>query len=425
MRIWIVMTGEALPTDGENVRLRRAALLARQCALRGHEVTWWTSTFDHQHKRQRTPTHQCVTTKDNVRIEMLHAPAYRKNISIGRLINHQVLGSVFARRIRTEAPPDLIFSTWPTIEFSTASVEYAIREGLPVIIDVRDLWPDIFAGAVPRTLRPAACVVLLPLIRRAEYVFRNCTGICAISPGYLNWALNYAGRPQRALDAVFPLGYDKPQPLQHEVARARSELLQAGIDHRKTICWFVGVFGATYDLGTVIRAAALLQQRGCDGMQFVLSGTGEREPEWKRHAGDLRNVVFTGWVDSARIACLGQLASIGLAAYSPSAPQGLPNKLFEYMAYGLPVVSSLPGEAEAFLRESRCGLTYKAGDAESLVDALLSLADTRQRREYGDNGRRRYETDYSTAMIYPSMVDYLEAVASPGVRQRAQAMSNL
>src|SRR5260370_7964074 len=138
-------------------------------------------------------------------------------------------------------------------------------------------------------------------------------------------------------------------------------------------------------------------------MQFVLSGSGERELEWKKQAGELRNVIFTGWVDSARIACLGQLASIGLAAYSPSAPQGLPNKLFEYMAYGLPVVSSLPGEAEAFLGESRCGITYKAGDAESLVDALLSLANARHRPEYGDNGPRRHAPYPSPDITHPSL----------------------
>jgi hypothetical protein len=207
MRIWIVMTGEQLPTDGANVRLRRAALLARECAAGGHDVTWWTSTFNHQKKKQRAESDQSVATSDGLKIEMLYAPSYSRNISAGRLINHKLLGNSFVRRIRGEQPPDVILCAWPTIELSAACVAYGSEKGIPVVIDVRDLWPDIFVDVVPPWMRPAVRLAVLPMVRRAQYVFRNCTAITAISPAYLDWALRYAHRDARPADRVYPLGY--------------------------------------------------------------------------------------------------------------------------------------------------------------------------------------------------------------------------
>lgn len=421
MRIWIVMVGEALPTDGKNVRLRRVATLCNLCAARGHDVTWWTSTFNHARKQQRAKADKCVITSEGVKLEMLYAPAYKRNISVGRLVNHYFLGKALIRRIKSEPAPDVILSAWPTIELSAASVEYGRSRGIPVIIDVRDLWPDIFVDVAPARLRSIIKLLLHSLTKRAKYVFQNCDGILGISPGYLRWALGYAARPQGPLDRVFPLGYDKPIPSEAELMRAEHELNSFGIDRTKLICWFVGVFGATYDLATVIKAARMLEERGENGFQFVLSGGGEKEPQWKKQAAGLKNVIFTGWVDGAKICCLGQMAHIGLAAYAASAPQGLPNKLFEYMAFGLPVLSSLSGEAQLFLNEHRCGLTYKAGDPESLINSVMALqSGASVRREYGANGLQLYEKVYSADKVYAAMADYLEAVASHKNREAAE-----
>src|SRR5258708_29803501 len=68
MRIWIVMTGEAIPTDGKNVRLRRAANLAAACASRGDDVTWLKSRFNHQAKLQRGACVKRINTDEVVRV---------------------------------------------------------------------------------------------------------------------------------------------------------------------------------------------------------------------------------------------------------------------------------------------------------------------------------------------------------------------
>jgi glycosyltransferase involved in cell wall biosynthesis len=55
----------------------------------------------------------------------------------------------------------------------------------------------------------------------------------------------------------------------------------------------------------------------------------------------------------------------------------LPSKVFEYIAYGKPVVSNLLGETDKFLKENKCGITID-GSRESLKAAVEFLANNRR-----------------------------------------------
>ena len=62
MKVWLVKLGEPLPVDG-NRRLHRYGILAEMLSQKGHEVTWWTSTFDHWDKKQRFETDKALLYK--------------------------------------------------------------------------------------------------------------------------------------------------------------------------------------------------------------------------------------------------------------------------------------------------------------------------------------------------------------------------
>jgi len=89
----------------------------------------------------------------------------------------------------------------------------------------------------------------------------------------------------------------------------------------------------------------------------------------------------------------------------------LPNKPFEYMAGGLPVVSSLQGELQELLEKHRCGLTYRAGDVASLQHSLERLRNEADLREsMSRNGRDLYERSFRSDRVYGAMTTHLETV---------------
>ena len=386
----------------------RGGLLAQTLVEREHDVTWWASTFDHARKVHRRPAAGTVTLGAYFRLELLHAAAaYRRNVSLARIRYNRAIARQFAAQAPTAVPPELLYCCVPTLELTEAGVRYAAARGIPVVVDVRDLWPDIFVDAVPRPLRGLARLALRREFQRARFIFRAAAAILAVSQGYLEWGLGLAGRPRGPWDAVFPHGY--PRPALSPGSRARTELEALGVDPQRVICCFVGSFGRSYDLGTVIEAARLLERAGRADVQFVLGGDGEQAEAWRVQAVGLSNVVFTGWMSGEAIEALLAMARIGLVAYAANAPQGLPNKLFEYLSAGLAVVSCLRGETEHFLAEAACGATYPAGDATALAALVEHLAGNDAGcREMRRRARASFEAEFSAQRVYGRLADHLE-----------------
>jgi glycosyltransferase involved in cell wall biosynthesis len=363
-----------------------------------------------------------MVSAEGIRLWLLHGIGYSRNIGLSRLVNHIQLVREFSRLAEIEQPPDLIFCCWPVIELSFAAVGYAERHSIPILLDVRDLWPDIFLDAVPSALRSLAKLALAPYYRMTRSAFRRASGIVGISDGYLDWGLAKAGRGRNPNDALFPLGYQEPDWTKASKAEDNKSLRALGVDESRIICWFLGSFGDTYDLEPVIHAARQLETRGLMGPQFVLSGEGHGRERYERLAAGLHNLVFTGWLDADQIASMMRIARVGIAAYRKGAPQGLPNKLFEYMAAGLPILSSLDGECKRFLDDNACGLSYPAGSTDGFLAAMTALTENQKLAdELGANALRTYRKHYSASTIYPQLVEHMERV----VAQRAETASSL
>jgi glycosyltransferase involved in cell wall biosynthesis len=423
MRIWLVTVSEPLPCDRHSVRLCRTGLLAHLLVEQGHDVVWWTSTFDHSQKRRRFHGDTFLSLGPRYKMALLDSIPYRRNISVARLINHRGIARKFRRYARYETPPEIILCSFPTIELSLAAVDYGQQTGIPVILDVRDPWPDLFLNILPSRLHWLGRAALYKLTAETRSALKRATGIVAMSEACLRWGLEYAQRDPGPYDAIFPLAYPRPKADEDQLRMAAAAMSRHGVDARKLICWFVGSFGNVYDLTTVIQVARELARRDNREVQFVLSGDGDQRVRWMDQARGLENVVFTGWVDVHQIAYLMTIADIGLVALN-GVPSALPNKLFEYFAAGLPVLASLQGEGAALLQQFDCGFIYKAGDPNSLLEALERLAqDEVHRRRMGANALALYEDRFTVGAVYPRMIELLVDITrrpSGGMRVSSQ-----
>ena len=183
---------------------------------------------------------------------------------------------------------------------------------------------------------------------------------------------------------------------------------QHGFQPDEFILVFVGTFVSSFDLETVIGAAGELQHERC---RFVIVGDGDAGPKLRSQAQGLANVIFTGWADALSIRALLGLASAGLAPYRDDASMSLPNKPYEYLSAGLPILSSLRGELQALLADEGVGLTYRAGDTQSLVDAIRLMRQPDLRRRMATNAAALFNARYRSEIVYAQFAAHLEAIA--------------
>ena len=157
LRIWLASIGERphSSTDPPE-RAFRMSLLADAIVRAGGEVTWWSTAFDHTHKRVVTPRGMRYKVGPRYEVILSAAPGYKRNVSVRRLIFNFRTSRRIAQLAVLEPKPDLILTSYPPIEVVSEVAAYGRRHSIPTIADIRDLWPDIWLDAAPDVARPIA-----------------------------------------------------------------------------------------------------------------------------------------------------------------------------------------------------------------------------------------------------------------------------
>jgi glycosyltransferase involved in cell wall biosynthesis len=408
LRVGIVVMAEPLEIDGS--RPYRASLLANALADRGHCVTWWTSDFDHTKKQSRFGGDHVLRPRTGLTIHFLEGPGYSRNISLARLRHNAVVARRLAGMWKLQPPDlDLLFVSIPLHEMATVALAFAKSAGIPVVLDIRDPWPDVYLSILHPRIRPLGRVLLAREYGRAARNLSDATAIVAVSETYLRWGLTLAQRGAR-IDKVFPIGYPDRSLNQREVSTPSES-------QPDRVIAFAGTFGKGYDLETVIQAAKDLAASRSD-VRWVLAGDGDNRGALSRLANGHPQVELVGWLNQGDLATLLARSALGLVAYSRNATQSLPNKVFEYLCAGLPVVSSLKGECAALIEHYNVGLNYRAGDPDSLREAISWLLNNPAAlAEMSHNARQLFEDRYSASRIYSDLAAYLERIAIGGASE--------
>src|SRR5574341_443556 len=136
---------------------------------------------------------------------------------------------------------------------------------------------------------------------------------------------------------------------------------------------------------------------------FDLAGFGGDQERILASAAGLANVNWHGRVPYERALQLSAAADALFATYDPAIPNhryASPNKLFEAMMLGKPVIVCAHTNMDRIVADADCGLVLPYGDIPALEAALRRLAsDAALRRRLGENARRAYEESYSWARM--------------------------
>ncbi len=416
MRIWILEIGEPLPLE-TGVRLHRYGQFSQFLAQAGHEVTWWTSSFSHAPKKHLVQE-DTVHRHNGVTMQILKGPGYARNISFARIQHQKHFAQRFTELASRQPKPDLILAPIPTIDGAYAAVQWAKRNSVPCMIDIRDLWPDEIADLAPGPLRPLARLALRASYKKMQWTCQTATGIIGISPKYLNYGLKFAGRERSPLDVQFPLGYSADVKSSLNTAPPQVAALPLKPDGFNVV--FFGTIGRFFDLGTVIEAARQLSRETPD-VHFVLAGDGSDRARFEAQAQGLANVSFPGWLKQDEIFWLMKLSHAGLAPYKAGAKMEMPNKPFEYMAGSLPLISSLHGELCDLIEQQKIGVNYVADSVDSLKSAILRLrADRAAAREMGQKAHALLQERFATEVVFKRAEEHLRTCFAPPVSGRTK-----
>ncbi len=356
--------------------------LSRYLASQGHQVTVIASPISYltgKSHSERIPW--CARQVDGERLTILRAytyPALHRSFAFRMISFFSFMFSSFIIGLGIKNV-DLVWGTSPPIFQGFTSWVLARLKGVPLLFEVRDLWPA-FAVAVGVLKNPL-------LIRSSEwlerFLYRHADVVVVNSPGFIQ---HVTQRGAQRVELV-PNGTDTTMftPSLDGITFRENHALQG-----KFIALYAGAHGLSNDLGTVLSAAKELLPH--KEITIVLLGDGKDKPALQSQAAQegLVNVLFLPPIPKLEMPDVLSAADACIAILKPLEmyKTTYPNKVFDYMAAGKPVVLAIEGVIREVVEGAGAGIPVQPGNPHALALAILSLVDDRKLvSSMGERGR--------------------------------------
>ena len=424
MHVWVIKTGGPVPYLPNEIgeRLFRAGQFDAALRAAGHTSVWFSSQFEHKRKVQRdVPANQLWQPRpDAPQMVFLASCSYRRNISMARFISHWQLRRAFEAQTKTLAKPDVIFCAYPTLDLAAAAVAYGKVQGIPVVLDIRDLWPDVIyerLQATPVIGRFVPRNWLIPYERMARFAVQNAAAITGVATGMVTWAQERFDRPAAA--CLPDKGIYQSQPdivlTDTQIIASRAFWADQGITLDSDVTRFVwaGSIVPTTDGTTLLAALPHIPKALHDKIEIVVCGTGSQAALFAVAAKTYPFLKVSGWVAHAHLTALLQNADVGLMCYLDrfDFQRSIPNKVVDYTAAGLRIVTGVQGEITRLTAGTDVVIPYAVGDAESLARALVASCRRGPARVPNAAAQTLFRTHFDAAQVLPRFVRYLEEIA--------------
>ncbi len=300
---------------------------------------------------------------------------------------------------------DLVFATTTPLTAGIPGIVARWLRNKPFIFEVRDLWPEL-----PKAMGVITNPFILSLMSMLEWVsYHSAHHVIVLSPGIAT------GVEKRGITldkiSLVPNGCDL-DIFDTEVKAWRPET----ISDTDLLVLFAGTHGIANGLDSVLDAASELSSRGRDEIKFLFLGQGMMKQSLiDRAIGEgLNNVIFHEPVNKKRLAGLMASTDVGLQilANIPVFYYGTsPNKFFDYISAGIPVLNNYPGWLAELINYSDCGFSVPPEDPIAFADVLEKAASNRQDLKVkGSKARELAIEKFDRINLASKWAEQLEAV---------------
>jgi glycosyltransferase involved in cell wall biosynthesis len=368
--------------------------LARYFASQGHQVTIIASPISYLTGKARTSKvrwSEKQTDGDLITIVRAYTyPSLHRSFAF-RLISFfsfMVSSFLIGLRIRNV---DLVWGTSPPITQGFTALIIARLKRVPFLFEVRDLWPA-FAVAVGVLKNPT----LIELSERLEsFLYHHADLVVVNSPGFTQHVKH---RGAKRVELV-PNGTDTT--MFTPSIDGESFKISNNLGH-KFVALYAGAHGLSNDLGVLLQAAKKILLR--KDIVFVLLGDGKDKPDLQAQASNegLSNIIFLPPIPKVEMPFALAAADACIAILKPVEmyKTTYPNKVFDYMAAGKPVILAIDGVIREVIDNANAGITVRPGDPDGLCQAVICLADDPElTRRLGRQGRIYVENNFDRPFL--------------------------
>lgn len=379
----------------------RSYWIAQELVKRGHEVIMITGTNNALHKEASEEI-----------IDGVHV-IYLKNAYsnyMGALARIRSFVNFMFKAIRAgmkQKDISLVFATSTPLTIGAIAIWLKWAKGWRYVFEVRDLWPE---GLIQEGITNPIVVWALRLLERWSY--EKAEHVVSLSPGMEEGVLKI-GIPKEKSTMVPNMSKpDKfyPREPNPEIIR------QFGINMSKFNLIHFGAMGFDNYVEYIINAARLAQEQGYDDLNFILLGDGSTVPAIKSLVEEykLSNVQYLGNhkmdVVSEIVNCCD--ASIVSFQNIPILATNSPNKLFDSLSAGKPIIVNSAGWTKDMVEQENCGFYVHADYPQQLVDKLNEVKNNKELLElWGAKSRELSLTRFDKKILSAKVADLLEGTA--------------
>lgn len=378
----------------------RSYEMAKRLVARGHQVTMVCGSFGAGHTGLKG---EFVKGKrqglvDGIQVIELQLPYSNHDSFLKRSLTFLKF-SLLNVRIVLQQDFDLLFATSTPLTVAVPGILGKWLKRKPFVFEVRDLWPEL-----PKAMGVIKNPVILKLMDWLESLaYKSADACVGLSPGIVEGIKHK--QPNKKV-AMVPNGCDL-ELFEPQVTENTNTGLTAV---------FTGTHGLANGLDILLDVAKELKARSETDIVIRLVGEGKCKPELQREAeksGLLDILKFEPARPKHELQQLFHQADLGLMilANVPAFYYGTsPNKFFDYLSAGLPILNNYPGWLADMIQQHELGHAIAPDDASGFADALIYCRDHKQQlAESGRNARRLAEQNFGRDKLGLEFVEFLES----------------
>lgn len=375
----------------------RSYWISRELVKRGHKVVMITGSSK---AHPETATEEI----DGIEVHYIKNPYSNNMGAAARIKSFLKFMWKAIKEGKKQKDVDLVFAT--STPLTTGAVALALKtiKGWRYVFEVRDLWPE---ALIQEGVNNPVVVWMLRLLEKMTY--KKAEHIISLSPGMEEGVLK-VGTP-KSKSSMVP-NMSKPDKFfPHEVSK--DIIREFGIEISKFNVIHFGSMGASNGLAYIVEAAKVAKERGINDINFIFLGYGSTEPMLKSLTKEygLDNVQFLGNHPMQTVSEIVNCCDASITSFNnvPILATNSPNKLFDSLSAGKPIIVNSAGWTKDLVEKDDCGFFVDPENPGDFIDKLIRYKDDKETLErWSKNARRLSEEVFDKKILSAKVADVLE-----------------